>query len=117
MQGSFSLFIQMQNEEITNLADKIAQLISTESKKTDLSALFASIEKINHRLDKLEHSRENPESEIRDPQSEHPSQDRFAIAEAIDDGIFAKNSKEKACALEPNGKPCDHCAMCSSRGF
>ena len=25
--------------------------------------------------------------------------------------------KEKTCTIEPGGKPCDHCAMCSSRGF
>jgi len=31
--------------------------------------------------------------------------------------IFAGVHKEKACTFEPNGKPCDHCAMCSSRGF
>jgi hypothetical protein len=24
---------------------------------------------------------------------------------------------EKKCSVEPAGKPCDHCAMCSSRGF
>jgi hypothetical protein len=24
---------------------------------------------------------------------------------------------EKTCSVEPGGKPCDHCAMCSSRGF
>ena len=108
----------MQNEEVKNLADKIAQLISTESKKADLSALFASIEKINHRLDKLEGDGEvHPSSRTPHPSANHPSQDRFSIAEAIVDGLFAKNSKEKACTFEPNGKPCDHCAMCSARGF
>jgi hypothetical protein len=25
--------------------------------------------------------------------------------------------KEKTCSVEPGGKPCDHCAMCSARGF
>ena len=24
---------------------------------------------------------------------------------------------EKQCSVDPSGKPCDHCAMCSSRGF
>jgi hypothetical protein len=24
---------------------------------------------------------------------------------------------EKKCSVEPGGKPCDHCSMCSSRGF
>jgi len=107
----------MQNEEVKNLAEKIAQLLTTESKKTDLSALFASVEKINHRLDKLEQTQANPQSAIRDVQLVHPSQERFAVAEAIADAVFDLKSKEKVCTFEPNGKPCDHCAMCSSRGF
>lgn len=107
----------MQNEEVKNLADKIAQLISTESKKADLTSLFASIEKLNHRLDKLEQSQENPHSALRIPQSTHPSQDRFAVAEAVADAIFDAKSKEKACTFEPTEKPCDHCSMCSARGF
>lgn len=107
----------MQNEEIKNLADKIAQMISADSKKTDLSALFAGLEKINHRLDKLEHAQTNPQAVIRDLQSNHPSLDKFGVAEAIADEVFGKLQKEKACTFEPNGKPCDHCSMCNSRGF
>lgn len=107
----------MRNEEVKNLADKIAQLIATESKKTDLSALFASIEKLNHRLDKLEENSTSPRSTIPSSQSTHPSQERFTVAEAIADVIFDLKSKEKACTFEPNGKPCDHCSMCSARGF
>lgn len=107
----------MQNEELTNLADKIAQIVSAETKKTDLSALFASVEKISHRLDKLEQARSNPPSALPTPQSNHPSLDKFGVAEAIADEIFGKLQKEKACTFEPNGKPCDHCSMCNSRGF
>ena len=49
----------MQNDEVKNLAEKIAQLITVENKKTDISTLFASIEKLNHRLDKLEQAQTN----------------------------------------------------------
>jgi hypothetical protein len=86
---------------------------STDIRSQDLSALFAAIEKINHRLDKLE---QGPvvSSPITHP---HPSLDKFVIAEAIVDGLFAQETKEKACSLEPSGKPCDHCSMCNSRGF
>lgn len=104
----------MQDKEVRNIADKIAQAISVESKKSDLSTLFASIEKIKQRLDKLEQA---SSTQIPIPNSAHPSQDRFAVAEAIADAIFDHHSKEKACTFEPNAKPCDHCAMCSSRGF
>jgi hypothetical protein len=98
------------------LAEKIARLIEAEMKPTDVASLFASIEKINRRLEKLEDSR-GPQSAIRDPQSIHPSLEKFDVSEAIADEIFAGLQKEKACTFEPNGKPCDHCAMCSSRGF
>lgn len=47
----------------------------------------------------------------------HPSMERFNINEAIVDELVEFFQKEKACSFEPNGKPCDHCAMCSSRGF
>jgi hypothetical protein len=107
----------MQNEEIKKLADKIAQLVSTDAKKADLSVLFASLEKINHRLDKLEHAQTHPQPVLADARSDHPSLDKFQVAEAIADDIFGKLQKEKACTFEPNGKPCDHCSMCNSRGF
>jgi hypothetical protein len=47
----------------------------------------------------------------------HPSQERFNINEAIVDELVEFFEQEKACSLEPSGKPCDHCSMCSSRGF
>ena len=99
-----------------SLAEKIARLIEAEAQPNELAALFASIEKLNHRLDKLE-AATNPQSAIRDPQSNHPSLEKFSVAEAIADEIFAGIQNEKACTFEPNGKPCDHCAMCNSRGF
>jgi len=99
------------------LAEKIARLLESETPPpNELAALFASIEKINHRLDKLENS-SSPQSAIRNPQLSHPSVEKFAVAEAVADEIFAGIQKEKACTFEPNGKPCDHCAMCNSRGF
>lgn len=99
-----------------DLAEKIANLLDSETKSSDVAALFASIEKINRRLEKLE-SPQNPQSPIRNPQSTHPSIEKFSVAEAIADEIFVGLQKEKACTFEPNGKPCDHCAMCNSRGF
>jgi hypothetical protein len=96
------------------LAEKIARLLEAEMKPTDVASLFASIEKINRRLEKLE---TNPKAEIPNSQLSHPSLEKFDVAEAMADEIFAGVQKEKACTFEPNGKPCDHCAMCSSRGF
>lgn len=82
--------------------------------QTDLAALFAAVEKINHRLDKLE--RKDAPAEVALPTLQHPSLDKLNIAEAIADSIFGAQFKEKACQFEP-GKPCDHCSMCNSRGF
>ena len=108
----------MKAESKLGLAEKIARLIESESNQPDLAALFASIEKLNHRLEKLEAEREvlTPSFSLQ-PSSGHASQDRFAVAEAIADAVFDIQSKEKACTFEPDGKPCDHCSMCSSRGF
>jgi hypothetical protein len=78
----------------------------------DLAALFGAMEKINHRLDKLE----GKQVENARPTSHHPSLDKLSIAEAITDSIFGSEFREKACQFEPD-KPCDHCSMCNSRGF
>lgn len=47
----------------------------------------------------------------------HPSQEKFGVEEATVAELVDFFEKEKTCSLEPGGKPCDHCAMCSSRGF
>lgn len=81
----------------------------------DLAPLFAAIEKLNHRLDKLEGSAVQ-HSGFRVSDLSDPSLDKFNIAEAVADSIFSHYKKEKACTFEPS-KPCDHCSMCNSRGF
>jgi hypothetical protein len=106
--------------ETKKLADKIAKMLESDAHNGDLAALFASIDKINHRLDKLEAAKDRTapdlRSEISTLRSKHPSLDKFNVAEAIADSIFSHYKKEKACQYEP-GKPCDHCSMCNSRGF
>ena len=47
----------------------------------------------------------------------HPSQERFGVEEAAVSELVDFFEGEKKCELEPGGKPCDHCAMCSTRGF
>jgi hypothetical protein len=49
--------------------------------------------------------------------ADHPSMQRFGVEEATVSELVDFFQNEKACSLEPVGKPCDHCAMCSSRGF
>ncbi len=47
----------------------------------------------------------------------HPSQEKFGVDEAAVSELVDFFEGEKKCELEPGGRPCDHCAMCSSRGF
>lgn len=87
--------------------------LSQKNGQRELAAIFAALEKMNHRLDKLEDKTANAAHAV--PNTPHPSADKFSVAEAIADSIFA-SMKEKACQFEPD-KPCDHCSMCNSRGF
>src|SRR5438270_6945379 len=51
------------------------------------------------------------------PATSHPSQEPFTgIGEAVSE-LVELFEREKTCNVEPGGKPCDHCGMCSSRGF
>jgi hypothetical protein len=47
----------------------------------------------------------------------HSSQEKFGVEEAAVSELVDFFQGEKKCEVEPGGKPCDHCAMCSSRGF
>ena len=47
----------------------------------------------------------------------HPSEERFGVEEAAVSELVEFFENEKQCSVDPSGKPCDHCAMCSSRGF
>jgi hypothetical protein len=51
------------------------------------------------------------------PATSHPSQEQFTgIGEAVSE-LVEFFEREKTCTVEPGGKPCDHCGVCSSRGF
>jgi hypothetical protein len=106
----------MASTENQKLAEKLLKILDSGTNNPDLAALFASIQKINHRLDKLE-SAQNVLPNSRTSLSPHPSAERFSIAEAIADAVFEAKSNEKTCTFEPNDRPCDHCSMCSARGF
>ena len=108
----------MENGNTQKLAEQIAQLLQENEKGSD-DFLRLSLEKINQRLDNIESqiSSQNPISKIQNLQPNHFSQEKFNNLEELADEIIAGMEVEKACPYEPTGKPCDHCAMCSSRGF
>lgn len=59
----------------------------------------------------------NAQAAIQIQPASHPSQERFGVEEAAVSELVEFFENEKQCSVDPSGKPCDHCAMCSSRGF
>ena len=108
----------MESQNAQNLAEQIADLLRGSEKRSD-EFLRSSLEKFNERLKNVEQTLtlQNSQSAIRNPQSNHFSQEKFANLEELADEIINGLPNEKACPYEPAGKPCDHCAMCNSRGF
>ena len=80
---------------------------------SELAAMRASLSELQDRLVQIETKIGAPR--VHSPW--HPSLDRFGVEEATVSELVDYFQNEKACSLEPGGKPCDHCAMCSSRGF
>ena len=115
----------MENGKAQNLAERIALLLQeNENGSGDSAFLRASLEKINQRLDKIEENiaaknpnNIQPSAFSLQPSQNHPSQEKFVNLEELADEIIENAQNEKACPYEPAGKPCDNCAMCSSRGF
>jgi hypothetical protein len=62
--------------------------------------------------------KDNPQPASFNPQTpSHASQERFGVEEATVKELVEFFESEKKCSVEPGGKPCDHCAMCNTRGF
>lgn len=111
----------MEQDKVQKLAAQIAALLQEDEKKPDdFAALRSSIEKINDRLTNIEEKFETSSSyspSLALHPLIHPSQEKFQNLEELADKIINSYQNEKACPYEPTGKPCDHCAMCNSRGF
>ncbi|MEN3325514.1 MAG: hypothetical protein V7638_321 [Acidobacteriota bacterium] len=80
----------------------------------ELAGIRASLNELQDRLVQIEAKVSVPR--VHSPWS-HPSLDRFGVEEATVSELVDFFQGEKQCSMEPGGKPCDHCAMCSSRGF
>jgi hypothetical protein len=81
---------------------------------SELAAVRASLNELQGRLVQIEAKVGNV-PRVHSPW--HPSLDRFGVEEATVSELVDFFQNEKTCSIEPGGKPCDHCAMCSSRGF
>lgn len=125
------------------IARKVTPAFSAAQGAVDASSISAELEAVRASLSELQNRLVNIESQVRsssistnDPGKtppalrahspwlaginadlSHPSQERFGIEEATISELVDFFQKEKTCSVEPGGKPCDHCSMCSSRGF
>lgn len=101
------------------MAERIARRVASGSPSSDvaseLAAVRASLNELQNRLVQIE-SRIGNVPRVHSPWS-HPSLDRFGVEEATVSELVDFFQGEKQCSVEPGEKPCDHCAMCSSRGF
>jgi len=98
---------------------------------SELAAMRASLSDLQNRLIQIESKvragNTRYSSSVATPQmhspwlagvnASHPSEERFGVEEATISDLVDYFQNEKLCGMEPGGKPCDHCAMCSSRGF
>lgn len=82
---------------------------------SELAAMRASLSELQNRLVQIEAKVGAPSPRVHSPW-DHPSFERFGVEEATVSELVDFFQNEKACSFE-TGKPCDHCAMCSSRGF
>jgi hypothetical protein len=102
------------------MAERIARRVAgnaTTPASTDigseLAAMRASLNEMQDRLVQIEAKVSGPR--VHSPW--HPSLDRFGVEEATVSELVDYFQNEKQCGMEPGERPCDHCAMCSSRGF
>lgn len=125
----------MSSDQARLVAERIARRVGTSAPEvrgpveTDLSselaAVRATLNELQNRLIQIESkvgSSGPTTPRVQSPwlgsvNASHPSFDRFGVEEATVSELVDFFQNEKACSLEPGGKPCDHCAMCSSRGF
>lgn len=128
-----------EQDKARSMAERITQRISRNEdvqtssgaslSSNDASALRSTLEDFNRRLVQIERQLEKGNTGVNVQGSyspwpnqtvtkNHPSMDKFEIDEATTISELVDFLEgEKKCTLDPSGKPCDHCSMCSSRGF
>lgn len=122
----------MSADQAREVAERIARRVGVASTPpqdrdvaSELAAMRATLDQLKDRLVQIE-SRVGATAasapRVQSPwlagvNASHPSMERFGVEEATVSELVDFFQNEKACSLEPGGKPCDHCSMCSSRGF
>ena len=114
----------MSADQAREIAERVARRVATAPGPqintdvgSELAAVRATLNELQNRLVQIE-SKIGSVPRVQSPWlASHPSLERFGVEEATVSQLVDFFQNEKACSLEPGGKPCDHCAMCSSRGF
>lgn len=117
----------MSIDQAREIAERIARRVGATAAPpkdgdvaSELAAMRATLNELQNRLIQIESKVSVPRVQspwLSGMNASHPSVDRFGVEEATVSELVDFFQSEKACSLEPGGKPCDHCAMCSSRGF
>ena len=135
-----------EQDRVRELAERVARRLSDSERAEpesagggELDALRESLSEIQRRLARIESrmtgGRESQPAQQQSPSphttptrstwlsgtyvpaTSHPSQEQFTgIGEAVSE-LVEFFEREKTCTVEPGGKPCDHCGLCSARGF
>jgi hypothetical protein len=136
-----------ESDQARSIAERIARKVSGGSAATprysqpdpsvtsEIAAVRASISALQQKLAQLESGVREETSSTSNPPfvrtpfvhspwlagvnavASHPTEERFGVDEAVINELVDYFQSEKTCSIDPSGKPCDHCAMCSSRGF
>ena len=125
----------MSSDQEREIAERVARRVGSRAPEargpgeinlnSELAAVRATLNELQNRLIQIESKVGSAGPTVPRVQSpwlgtmnpNHPSLERFGVEEATVSELVDFFQNEKACSLEPGGKPCDHCAMCSSRGF
>ena len=112
----------MQKDEKIQLIERLAGFLLQEDGRDGTQKALANIltrlDEMSDRLVTIEkelHERQDISLAAKSPTLTHPSLQKFEVPEVVEQ--FLPGTTIKACTFEPNGKPCDDCAMCSARGF
>lgn len=99
----------MRDEQKQALAERIAAMLQKDPGVDGGEQVWKAIDEIGKRLDAIESSL-NAASSAEPQALRHPSLETHAVPGPA-------TGEEKSCSFEPHNPVCDHCSMCSSRGF
>src|SRR5678815_2468390 len=114
----------MSSEQARSMAERIARRISANALSdepvskpgtevsSELAAIRENLSQLQNRLIQIESKIGGSSS---DSHSDQVANSRIHSPWLA--GVNASHPSQERCGVEPGGKPCDHCAMCSSRGF